>query len=171
MQIAAIYRGLRKGREDAKHAPGAADFYYGEMEMRRHSSDTPTAERAILFAYWLLSGYALRTSRALIALVAVVLVDWLALGAVGYQQPARQEAVLRGQIGDEPVEVDLTEAPPVEPGWDDAFWASVESAAFRAPEDSRALTRPGQITTTALRVLGPGLIVSAVLSLRGRVKR
>ena len=34
-QIAAIYRALRKGREDSKDEPGAADFYYGEMEMRR----------------------------------------------------------------------------------------------------------------------------------------
>ena len=34
-QIAGLYRALRKGREDAKDEPGAADFYYGEMEMRR----------------------------------------------------------------------------------------------------------------------------------------
>jgi hypothetical protein len=33
-QIAATYRALRKGREDSKDEPGAADFYYGEMEMR-----------------------------------------------------------------------------------------------------------------------------------------
>jgi hypothetical protein len=36
-RIAAVYRELRKGREDAKDEPGAADFYYGELEMRRHS--------------------------------------------------------------------------------------------------------------------------------------
>ena len=30
-----LYRALRKGREDVKDEPGAADFYYGEMEMRR----------------------------------------------------------------------------------------------------------------------------------------
>jgi Luciferase-like monooxygenase len=35
-EIATIYRALRKGREDNKDEPGAADFYYGEMEMRRH---------------------------------------------------------------------------------------------------------------------------------------
>ena len=35
--IAGLYRALRKGREDAKDEPGAADFYYGEMEMRRHA--------------------------------------------------------------------------------------------------------------------------------------
>jgi hypothetical protein len=32
-----LYRALRKGREDAKDEPGAADFHYGEMEMRRHA--------------------------------------------------------------------------------------------------------------------------------------
>ena len=33
--IAGIYRDLRKGLEDLKNEPEAADFYYGEMEMRR----------------------------------------------------------------------------------------------------------------------------------------
>jgi hypothetical protein len=33
-RIQAVYRDLRKGREDAKDEPGAADFYYGEMEKR-----------------------------------------------------------------------------------------------------------------------------------------
>jgi hypothetical protein len=40
-RLAALYRDLRKGREDAKDEPGAADFYYGECEMRRHDSRTP----------------------------------------------------------------------------------------------------------------------------------
>jgi hypothetical protein len=39
-RIAALYRALRKSRELLKDEPGAADFYYGEMEMRRHSSRT-----------------------------------------------------------------------------------------------------------------------------------
>jgi hypothetical protein len=44
-RLAAVYRELRKGREDAKDEPGAADFYYGECEMRRHDPTTPKAER------------------------------------------------------------------------------------------------------------------------------
>ena len=52
-RIAAIYRSLRKANEDAKNEPGAADFYYGAMEMRRHSPATPFAER--------LSGLAVKT--------------------------------------------------------------------------------------------------------------
>jgi Pentapeptide repeats (9 copies) len=39
--LALLYRALRKGRENAKDEPGAADFYYGEMEMRRHDQTAP----------------------------------------------------------------------------------------------------------------------------------
>ncbi|GHE50993.1 pentapeptide repeat-containing protein [Streptomyces capitiformicae] len=31
LQLAPVYRALRKAYEDGKHEPGAADFYYGEM--------------------------------------------------------------------------------------------------------------------------------------------
>ena len=37
-----------------------ADFYYGEMEMRHHAHTTPAAERAIIWLYWLISGYGLQ---------------------------------------------------------------------------------------------------------------
>ena len=62
---AAIYRSLRRGLEEAGDSPGAADFYYGEMEARRHGAKrqgsrsgrtTASGERAILTAYWLVSG-------------------------------------------------------------------------------------------------------------------
>ena len=66
-QIARLYRALRKGVEDAKDEPGAADFYYGEMEMRRRARPggnpdgramaAGRVERGILTAYWLVSGY------------------------------------------------------------------------------------------------------------------
>lgn len=63
--IAPVYRALRKASEDAKNEPDAADFYYGEMEMRRHDRQRPFGERALITGYWLLSGYGLRASRAL----------------------------------------------------------------------------------------------------------
>jgi hypothetical protein len=72
-QTAMLYRALRKGREDSKDEPGAADFYYGEMEMRRLAKrEESTAERrlrhfghwaaatsehAVLWLYWLVAGY------------------------------------------------------------------------------------------------------------------
>ena len=43
-RITAIYRALRKGREDSKDEPGAVDFYYGEMEMRRARDRPPRTE-------------------------------------------------------------------------------------------------------------------------------
>jgi hypothetical protein len=83
--IATVYRDLRKGREDNKDEPGAADFYYGEMEMRRlagrrtpsraRQAGRPTKDRGehtILTLYWLVSGYGLRASRALISLALTV---------------------------------------------------------------------------------------------------
>lgn len=74
-EIAGIYRDLRKGMEDAKNEPGAADFYFGEMEMRRLVGRKPTGladavqlpssrvERAVLCVYWIVSGYSSRSSR------------------------------------------------------------------------------------------------------------
>jgi len=46
-----MYRSLRESLEDRTDEPGAADFYYGEMEMRRLSETAPLSERIILTAY------------------------------------------------------------------------------------------------------------------------
>jgi uncharacterized protein YjbI with pentapeptide repeats len=85
-QIAEIYRDLRKGLEEAKNEPGAADFYYGEMEMRRLAGRKSTAvaasrrsapswaERVLLYGYWAFSGYGLRASRTLTTFAVVIAV-------------------------------------------------------------------------------------------------
>ncbi|HEX8206418.1 MAG TPA: pentapeptide repeat-containing protein, partial [Solirubrobacteraceae bacterium] len=62
-QVALLYRQLRKAQEDSKNEPGAADFYYGEMEMRKFSDRRPV--RLLIGLYWLVSGYALRPLRSL----------------------------------------------------------------------------------------------------------
>jgi len=104
-RLAAMYRSLRKSLEDSKNEAGAGDFYYGEMEMRRHSTETPRAERAILWVYWLLSGYGQRAARAiaalavLIATVGTLLAVWgqpvaeaaqIAVGAVVLREPGAE---------------------------------------------------------------------------------
>jgi len=71
-RVSALYRSLRKSFEDNKNEAGAGDFYYGEMEMRRHSTETSRAEKTILWFYWLLSGYGQRAVRAVAALVVLV---------------------------------------------------------------------------------------------------
>jgi uncharacterized protein YjbI with pentapeptide repeats len=141
-QIAGIYRALRKGREDNKDAPGAADFYYGEMEMRRHSA--PLGERCVVWLYWLVSGYGLRASRALIALAVTI--------AVG--------AVLLDLFGFEP-----------DRSYGRALLFALESSIslLRAPEAK--LTAGGEVVQIALRLAGPLFFGLALLSLRGRVKR
>lgn len=84
LEIAGIYRDLRKALEDSKDEPGAADFYYGEIEMRRlaarrhrhQRNDGGGAmerrpswtERRMLDAIWAISGYGLRAWRAMAAL-------------------------------------------------------------------------------------------------------
>ena len=78
-RVAALYRSLRKSFEDSKNEAGAGDFYYGEMEMRRRAVSTRQAERRILAAYWLLSGYGQRAGRAIIALGVVVTVVCVAV--------------------------------------------------------------------------------------------
>jgi uncharacterized protein YjbI with pentapeptide repeats len=73
-EIASAYRALRKSREDSGDAPGAADFYYGETEMRRRDRRrSPAGERVVLSLYWLLSGYGLRASRSLVFLAILLI--------------------------------------------------------------------------------------------------
>jgi hypothetical protein len=95
-QIAAVYRALRKGFEDNRDEPGAGDFYYGEMEMRRDAARTTVGgerratslgERLVLWLYWLVAGYGLRTSRALIALAVTILIAAIPLAQWGIDPP------------------------------------------------------------------------------------
>ncbi|MEU4295060.1 hypothetical protein AB0E63_43145 [Kribbella sp. NPDC026596] len=98
--IAGLYRALRKGREDTKDEPGAADFYYGKMEMRRCARPTEGGsdgrstgtsrgrfERGVLTAYWLVSGYGLRTWRAVACLAVVIAVLAIAFHLAGFAKP------------------------------------------------------------------------------------
>jgi hypothetical protein len=142
--VAAVYRALRKGREDNKDESGGADFYYGEMEMRWHDDSEPLAERVIIWLYWLVSGYGLRASRALTALVVTILV----FGVLFYQWGF-------------PSQVNLGESL--------TFSAQSTTSLFRAPE--RQLTLVGDWFEIALRLLGPLFFGLALLSLRGRVRR
>jgi hypothetical protein len=143
-EIAALYRRLRKGCEDSKNAPGANAFYYGEMELRRRHT-APLAERVILWLYWLFSGYGLRASRALIALLVTIAVAALPLELWGFH--------------------------PDRTYWG-ALLFSVESSIslLRAPEGVH-LRHGGEVIQIVLRLAGPLFFGLALLALRGRVKR
>jgi len=148
VQLAALYRELRKGREDAKDEPGAADFYYGEMELRRHNRDAPWAERLVLWLYWLVSGYGLRGLRALVWLAVVVVGLAAVLQAVGFNG------------GDPPFR--------------DALIYAAQST-VSIPSSNVALTDhvswAGEVLRIVLRLAGPLLLGLALLSVRNRVKR
>lgn len=185
-RLAGLYRQLRKAQEDAKNEPGAADFYYGEMEMRRHTRSSPIGERAIIWLYWLFSGYGLRALRSLAALVILaaivttVITGWgLAATAPATTLPQR----LAGTVTTKPqeqVQINATlggitpELPPVSQRWtreraQTALEVTFESLVFRSTD--QPLTTAGTWTTIAARILGPILLALTLLAVRNRVKR
>jgi hypothetical protein len=96
--VAGLYRALRKSREDIKDEPGAADFCYGEMEMRRRAREQTNhqdsgsrgrVDRSVLTAYWLVSGYSLRAWRALAWLAGITVAFALAFHIVGFIHPPK----------------------------------------------------------------------------------
>src|SRR6266542_1085581 len=159
-QIAGLYRALRKGREDAKDEPGAADFYYGECEMRRHAdrpADTSTdnstgevsrgqVERAILTGYWLVSGYGLRAWRALAWLAAVTAGFAVAFHLAGFTRPPQPVSDWTSPLYAFPATLSLT-------------------------DDEVKLTAWGKLLQGLLRLTGPVLLALTLLAIRARTKR
>ncbi|MFG2656077.1 pentapeptide repeat-containing protein [Streptomyces sp. NPDC048425] len=176
--ITTIYRQLRKAREDAKDEPGAADFYYGEMEMRRHSHNWRKAERWLLQAYWLLSGYGLRASRALGWLsVAMTLTIFLLMGWGLPDESPRQE-IKRESIDGKGVTVldtpDPVLATPLRSRFtgkrfDKGLSVTLNSVVFRS--SGQNLTTAGGYIEMASRFSEPVLLGLGALAIRGRVKR
>lgn len=146
-QIATLYRLLRKSLEDGKDEPGAADFYYGEMEMRRLSAGKErVAERGILEAYRLVSGYGLRAARAIAWLVALIAVMSIMLHEAGFS--------------DRPVP--------------DSIWATLlytVRSSLSLTNNEVALTSWGLAVQVILKILGPVLLGLTLLAIRARVKR
>ncbi len=153
--VAGLYRALRKGREDAKDEPGAADFYYGELEMRRHAhrradhgdgGSRGRVDRGVLTAYWLVSGYGLRAWRALAWLAGITVAFALAFHLVGFIRPPQPAT----------------------------YWTSLLYA-FRSTisltDNEVTLTAWGQLLQALLRLTGPVLLGLALIALRSHVKR
>ncbi|MFI8998668.1 pentapeptide repeat-containing protein [Streptomyces sp. NPDC053542] len=169
--LTTTYRQLRKAREDAKDEPGAADFYYGEMEMRRYSFGWRKAERWLLQAYWLLSGYGLRASRALLGLVLAMAATVLLMMAFGLPDtPARPYPASAGVLG--------KQHPRLQRPFLERFTGEraekaadvvLHSVVFRAT--GQGLTTAGTYIEMASRLSEPALLGLAVLAVRGRIKR
>lgn len=178
-QLAPVYRQLRKAFEDSKNEPDAADFYYGEMEMRRHDRSRPRAERWLLALYWTVSGYGLRASRALgllfSAMAASVLVMMLWGLPVDDPKPATT-----GSLAGQSISLTTDKPDPVNPAgslasrltserWEKSVQVVVNSVVFRS--SGQDLTTAGTYTEMASRLAEPVLLGLAVLAIRGRVKR
>ncbi|MER7901106.1 pentapeptide repeat-containing protein [Streptomyces sp. NPDC096046] len=180
-ELASVYRALRKATEDAKNEPDAADFYYGEMEMRRHDRARPRAERALLTVYWALSGYGLRASRALIGLLVAMTMTVVLLMLVGLPSQPRVQSTT-GTLTDSG-SVALSTRASVPGGetprpWADRFsWSRAERAARTAVNSvifrsaGQGLTVPGTYVEMTSRLVEPALLALALLAIRGRVKR
>ncbi|MFJ6843739.1 pentapeptide repeat-containing protein [Streptomyces griseoluteus] len=178
-ELAPVYRQLRKSFEDGKHEPGAADFYYGEMEMRRHADDIPWAERTLLTIYWALSGYGLRASRALSWLLATMVATVLMMMLWGLPQNDPKSIGI-DMITDRGITITIKTSDPVNPTeplhdrlsthrFEGSVRVVINSVIFRA--SGQNLTTAGTYIEMASRIAEPVLLGLAILAIRGRVKR
>jgi uncharacterized protein YjbI with pentapeptide repeats len=143
-EVAGVYRALRKALESGADEPGASDFYYGEMEMRRVDGNVSWAERTVITLYWLVAGYGLRATRALGWLVVVLMAGAVAQLAVGLEF---QDA-----------------------SFGDALLSALEGTIPGVPTSAH-LTTWGRLVDVILTVIGPVLLGLSALALRNRVKR
>ncbi|MFE9178520.1 pentapeptide repeat-containing protein [Streptomyces sp. NPDC007126] len=177
--LTAIYRQLRKGLEDSKDEPGAADFYYGEMEMRRKDRRRPWGERALLWLYWAVSGYGLRAGRALAWLVLAMGLTLLGMMAWGLPKgDPKPEST--GKITGARISLTTDIPDPVNPDgpylerftgerFEKSLQVVINSVVFRS--SGQNLTTVGTYIEMASRVAEPVVLGLAALAVRGRVKR
>ncbi|WP_329460770.1 pentapeptide repeat-containing protein [Streptomyces sp. NBC_01497] len=180
--LAALYRQLRKALEDGKNEPGAADFYYGECEMRRYDRiGTPWTERVLLTAYWAMAGYGLRASRALACLAAAMTATIAVMILWGVPaQASKQETIGRQVTAGQTLTLTTDSPDPVNPTsrWPERVTTErferslrvvINSVIFRS--SGQDLTTVGTYTEMASRLTEPLLLGLAVLAVRSRVKR
>ncbi|MER7056652.1 pentapeptide repeat-containing protein [Streptomyces sp. NPDC000351] len=178
--IAAIYRQLRKALEDGLNEPGAADFYYGEMEMRRRDDEISRSERGLLHAYWALSGYGLRASRSIGWLLTAMSITILLMTGWGIPgSDPKQQA--RGKIASPGMETTLVvdkSDPSLEIPFKERYTGErlekagrvvLNSVVFRS--SGQDLTRSGTWIEMVSRFTEPVLLGFAALAVRGRIKR
>ncbi|CAL9482066.1 hypothetical protein SUDANB60_03046 [Streptomyces sp. enrichment culture] len=177
--LAPVYRQLRKALEDGRNEPGAADFYYGEMEMRRHGASASRGERTLLWLYWALSGYGLRAGRALIWLLLAMTATVFAMMLWGLPK-ADPDPVSEGMADGRRITLTTKKPTPVDPDgpyarrlsgerFEKSLRVVANSVIFRA--SGQDLTTTGTYVEMTARLVEPGLLALAVLAVRSRVKR
>lgn len=143
-----MYRQVRAMLEDTRNEPGAADFYYGEMETRRAAARRSVrwGERWLLGGYWLVSGYGLRASRSLTGLAGLILIAAVVLRYAGFPGVTIGFGQCVLYAPGSVVSLDVGHVPGVMTNW-------------------------GDVVHLVLRIGGPVLLGLAALAVRGRVKR
>ncbi|MEU5314175.1 hypothetical protein [Streptomyces sp. NPDC021562] len=169
---------MRKAFEDGKNEPGAADFYYGECEMRRHdTTGTSKGERRLLWAYWLLTGYGLRAARAFAWLLATMSLTVLLLLGVGLPTHDPDPATSGTLHGSRISRSTSTPDPALHGGWSRRVTLARTEKAIRVVVNSVIFRSSGQNLTTAGTYIEmaafsePTLLALGVLAIRGRIKR
>jgi uncharacterized protein YjbI with pentapeptide repeats len=170
--VSATYRSLRKALEDSKDEPGAADFYYGEMDMRRLAAKPMSVERWLLSLYWLVAGYGLRAWRALASLALVIAVaGWCFTNdAWAKTTDVKQPGAVNLDTGNILYQNDGSEPLTTSKAF---LFAMQETVALFRPAglSGITLTGVGHVVDIAVRILGPVLLALAVLAIRNRTKR
>ncbi|MFF1322867.1 pentapeptide repeat-containing protein [Streptomyces chartreusis] len=177
--LSLLYRQLRKALEDDKNEPDAADFYYGEMEARRHDRGRPKAERFLLALYWAFSGYGLRASRSLMWLMGAVAGTLLSLTLWGIPKES-DTSMLTGHVKDDRVTLKVSKSDPVDPDGslheritgsrlEKSFRVTANSVVFRSAGEE--LTTAGTYIEMSSRLIEPIFLGLAILAIRSRVKR
>ncbi|MEU4489447.1 pentapeptide repeat-containing protein [Streptomyces purpurascens] len=178
--ISATYRQLRKALEDSLNEPGAADFYYGEMEMRRRDREISRSERGLLHIYWALSGYGLRASRSIVWLLSAMAVTVLLMmgwGLPGASPKQEASGIIRPPGEKTTLVIDKTDPVltlPIKDRYsgkrlEKAGQVVLNSVVFRS--SGQDLTTVGTWIEMVSRFTEPILLGFAALAIRGRIKR
>ncbi|MGI3228739.1 hypothetical protein ACRJ4B_38040 [Streptomyces sp. GTA36] len=149
------------------------------MEMRRHDVGTPRAERRLLAAYWALSGYGLRATRALVWLLLAMAATLLAtmLWGLAVDDP---KTVSTGTVMGQDIRLSTDTPNPANPTgplherisnrrFEKGLRVVINSAVFRSSDQE--LTTAGSYVEMLSRLTEPALLGLAVLAVRSRVKR
>lgn len=156
--VEAIYRQLRASLEASKAAPEAADFYYGEMEMRRIASPSRSFDRVLLTAYKAISGYGLRASRALSTYVGILFIVSFLL-----------RYKTRWFVENAPAAAGST-ALTFTRFWDVFAITARSSVTFFSPV-ANGLNSAGTLLFIGLRLTGPAALALAIIAVRARIQR
>jgi hypothetical protein len=126
----------------------------------------------VLAASWLVSGYALRASRALAAYIVLILVSASLMLWFGFQPVGPSTRVVGVTRHGQP-RYELVRPSKASPTvrFADSVVYGLSATVELTGVSSQPLTEGGDTVRFALRVLGPLLIGLVLISMRGRVRR